>query len=140
MKTQTKLLICLVSLGTLAGSLQSAEPPHLYVPSVNADADFVFGTNPDPILQVGSTREEVLAKVGNPAVKITRNDWAYLDVSLESSAKGMEAYDTLVFSFKNGTVIGIYLIKRASLDGLVASARRHPKEFDVKRSLLAKSE
>lgn len=139
MKTRVKFVLALFAWGALAGSLLAAERTELSIPTVTADAEYVFGEAADPQLSLGASREEVLAKIGQPAVRINADAWAYLNVSVEKpSSGGMHGRDTLIVAFRNGKVSGLYLTKRPVLDGIVADARRHPQGFNLDERLFAK--
>lgn len=73
-------------------------------------------------IEVGESREHVLASCGRPGKVINPNLWVYANCQSRVKQARKEGCDTLLIAFANDRVIGMKLVNRAVLDAALAKS------------------
>ena len=78
------------------------------------------------IIEKGDSIKQVIATIGNPASKLSPNDWVYqrIETMLPDAMQPSKEW-SLVITFKNDRIDSIKLVSARILRTLVAEAKRH---------------
>jgi hypothetical protein len=124
MKTKSCLSFVFLASGLLALQSWATERAEVAFPPENTVAAAANTMVEKPRITAGTTQSDVLARIGEPTLRLSPNEWVYRDVRATQPNKGELSHDNLIVSFANDRVSGLKLVKRPLLRHLIADAKR----------------
>lgn len=79
--------------------------------------------SPAPALRRGALAADVVAALGDPAVRLSRDVWVYWNHRTDQVALQQQGFDTLVVAFTQGRVTNLRLVTHQSVEALMLRLR-----------------